>query len=592
MSVQVTHIVTPTNVKYYDVDSNKTIEDIEKEIYAQVSDSPGPKAVMKGCKTETLNKLWPLKFYSDEFFVEIQNPYIIQIEGIDGEFNVYLNPRNMSEKKVIAALRDVIHDDEQRWILEDFGTSFTLDSQKENKLIYKVADGCAYYDIKASKKQGDTLQVVTKKIFCGRYIRSIQKVLQLVNVSILPQGTDIESWMYKVEINGQRVTDISGTHPNTINTMEIYPDLKKYSVTYEGAVFTGNADDTLIMSVDIKELRRKDTKVRPTSLKFGDICGKEKNVELEFDYDYYDGVADSYQIFIKTLTGTTISAQVHSNMSIKALKYLICDKEGIHPSQQRYVFSGLQLKDNENLGKLGIKDLSTIHLILRLCGGGGGCEFVDISKGLKAKSFSKGGPHWLTCDEGLFIRGSCKNNACAAYNSYVVINKNYEPFDLKYDKYNPKNVCPECGIYVQVKSFGFSYCKYKIEAEFTNGEKKTIIDSVREGYVEPNVKRSDKTAEYTKFTLSAETLYSSDNFENKGTLVEMKCGEKKIDVNIADKTVCPICYDVMNICDKKKMCITNCNHIFCKECLPSWLISSKCNKCPMCRTEIDAIYIK
>ena len=550
MSVQIAHIVSPADVKYYEVDSNKTIEDLEKEIYAEVSDDSKSKAVVRGCKTATLNKSWPLKFYSDDFFVEIQNLFIIQIEELNREFNVYLNPQNISGKAVTAALREVIRDGDQSWIWMKFSNSFTFDSQKENKLIYKITKGCAYYNIKVSTEQDNTLQTMTKEVFCDQNFSSIQSLLQRINVPTLSQTPNIESWVYKVKINGQRITDVSATHPCAVNTMEIYPDRQKYSVKYNGSEYTGNADDTLIIFTDTDALRRKDTKNKLTSLKFGDICGKDTNVELEFYYDIGETRDDTYEIFIKSLTGKTIALDVHSNMSVETLKNIICQKEGIPPTQQRLIYSGFQLEDNEKLSWRNIRYHSNLHLVLKLRGGGD--TFVDISNGLKNKSFSKNGPHWYTCRDGLFLRGFCMNNACDAYGCYVAINKNYEPFDLKYDKHSPKNVCPECEVCVKVTSFGFSNCKYKIEAEFTNGEKKTIIDSVREGYVEPNVESSSKTAEYTRFTLTVENLFSFCNFEKKVTTVKMICDEKQIDTNIAEETICPICYDVMSIYDKKK----------------------------------------
>lgn len=587
MSLQITHIISPNNVKYYDVDGNKTIQDIEQELSAKICDDSVSKSIVTSCTTTRLNKLWPLKFYNDTFFVQIQQPFRICIKELNKEFNVYLNPQNISGKTVGAALREVTRGTEQSWLWRKLDDSFTLDSQKENTLMYKISKGCAHYNIKITTEQDNELHITTKEVFLDKGYNTIEYLLQSIGISELPDQSNIESWIYKININGKRITDISASHPQTVNTMEIYPDRQKYSITYNGAEYTGNADDTLIICTDMDMLRRQDTKEKLTSLKFGDICGKDTNVGLEF---YYDIKCGDYQIFVKTLTGKTLSINVHSNMSIGTLKQIINYKEGIPPSQQRLIFSMVQPGNHKKLGELGIKDLSYVHLVLRLRGGGGSCSFVNIRDGLTKKSFSEHGPSWYTCHNGLFLRGRCKNNKCDAYRCNVVINKEYEPFDLKYDKDNPKNVCPECGVYVKVDSFGFSNCKYKIEAEFTNGEKKTIIDSVRDSYVEPNVKSSSKTAEYTKFILRSEDFYADYNFTQKVTKVAMICDGNEKDINITEEITCPICYDVMSIHDKKKMCVTNCNHIYCKKCLPPWLSSSECNKCPMCRTNIDAIY--
>ena len=77
----------------------------------------------------------------------------------------------------------------------------------------------------------------------------------------------------------------------------------------------------------------------------------------------------TFQIFVKTLTGKTITLDVLASDTIDEVQAKIHEKEGIAAHSMPLLFAGRQLEDGVRVSEYGIQKESTLHVSSRLRGG-------------------------------------------------------------------------------------------------------------------------------------------------------------------------------------------------------------------------------
>ncbi|KAG0361826.1 hypothetical protein BGX24_005268, partial [Mortierella sp. AD032] len=248
---------------------------------------------------------------------------------------------------------------------------------------------------------------------------------------------------------------------------------------------------------------------------------------------------------IKCLTGVTRTMVCQPTLTGKDLKNLYWQQYDIPFGMARFIYEGKEVWDDSILHEMGIRADCTLHVVLRLRGGGNlpGIVFSDVSdtSNVRKVQFSQNAPRGRFAAPGTNVECNC---ACTPTHK-IICTKSYSTLELSESTFE----CPNCNrtdAIVPV-TVGFMQCKYRFHGIKETGEQYSS------DWVEVNQR-------------DCYQLFSSDN-----TTAWRRLVIESVDLRECDE--CTICLEKL-----QSFSTLECGHKFHDGCTNGWT-----GPCPNCR---------
>ncbi len=316
----------------------------------------------------------------------------------------------------------------------------------------------------------------------------------------------------------------------------------------------------------------------------------------------------SFEIFVKTLTGHTVTIGVDPNETVLAVQRKIKKVTDLPIDEQRLIFAGKQLEPELTVAHYNIEKESTLHLVLRLRGGGGpeyqpggggkkSFAFAEMDP-TKAKTlqFDDSAPAWRVASPGINIEAYCNSvdRECSARGRlYIDGTTRFGDFDVGTDMAK----CPQCWTNHKPVTCGFTDCWWRFVGRKADGSVHESaweqVGSVYKRYDEatPEAIASGK-AVWTSLLLVAtkDEPVVSDNCglcgeALKAVAVVSPPGGAAASAAVGTSSGSGGSGSSASAAATSRSDLP-CGHSFHRECAQLWV--SACPICPLCRTALSA----